>query len=379
LCGGSGNKEEFAGGAAGLEVALRLCCVREWVDVLDAELEGAVGDCVEDSFGAGFEFGAGGDVVLERGAGDEEGAHGGEADEIEGRDGSAGSAEECEEAAGAQALERLLEGGLANGVVYDCEALVVGQGFDLRGEVLLGVEDDLVCPGGAGEGGFLFGGDCGEDAGAEGLRHLDEEEAGASCACVDEDLVAMLDCVGGVEEIVGGHALEDGGGGLLRGDAFGDGYEAGGWCHGELGVGAGDEAPGYAVAGFEGGDVGCDGDDGAGGLLAEGVGEFCGVAALAEVGVDEVDAGGFDADEGFAWAGGWRGEVGEGEDVGGAGGVDLDGVHGWLSGYNMGTNTRLREALGVTSSSKLEISDSRRCCAPVSAVVTVGRVLSRTL
>jgi len=103
-----------------------LCGVGEGVDVLDAELEGAVGDCVEDSFGAGFEFGAGGDVVPECGASDEEGAHGGEADEVEGRYGSAGSAKESEEASGAKALERLLEGGFADGVVDDWKALAAG-------------------------------------------------------------------------------------------------------------------------------------------------------------------------------------------------------------------------------------------------------------
>ena len=107
----------------------------------------------------------------------------------------------------------------------------------------------------------------------------------------------------------------------------GDGDEAVGGGDGELGVGAGDDAPGDAIAGLEGGDVGSDGDDDACGLLAEGVGEFGGVAAFAEVGVDEVDAGGFDADEGFAGAGGWSGEIAEGEDVGGAGGEDLDGLH----------------------------------------------------
>ena len=108
-----------------------------------------------------------------------------------------------------------------------------------------------------------------------------------------------------------------------------------GWGDGELRVGSGDETPGYAVAWFDGGDVGGDSDDDAGGFLAEGVGEFGGVAAFAEVGVDEVDAGGFDADEGFAGAGGWGGEVAEGEDVGGAGGEDLYGLHGWSQGTTL--------------------------------------------
>ena len=46
----------------------------------------------------------------------------GEANEVEGWDGSAGSAEENHEAAWAQTLERLLEGGFADGVVDDGEA-----------------------------------------------------------------------------------------------------------------------------------------------------------------------------------------------------------------------------------------------------------------
>jgi hypothetical protein len=82
------------------------------------------------------------------------------------------------------------------------------------------------------------------------------------------------------------------------------------------------------IARLEGGDVWGDGDDGAGGFLAECVGELGGVTAFAEVGVDEVDAGGFDADEGFAGAWGWGGEIAEGEDVGGAGGEDLNSLHG---------------------------------------------------
>ena len=66
------------------------------------------------------------------------------------------------------------------------------------------------------------------------------------------------------------------------------------------------------ITGFEDGDIRGDSDDGAGGLLPEGEGELRGVAAFAEVGVDEVDAGGFDADEGFARARGWEWEGREG-------------------------------------------------------------------
>ncbi len=93
------------------------------------------------------------------------------------------------------------------------------------------------------------------------------------------------------------------------GEVFGDGDEAVGGGEGEGGVGAGNAAPGYAIADAVFGDIGGELDDGAGGLLPEGVGEGGGIAAFAEVGVDEVDAGGFDADEGLPGAGVGSGRV----------------------------------------------------------------------
>ncbi len=111
--------------------------------------------------------------------------------------------------------------------------------LDLRGEVFFGVEDDLVGACGTGEGGFFFGGDGGEDASAEGLGHLDEEEAGAACSGVDENFVAGLHWIGRVQEVVGGQALKDGRCGLMEADVVWDGNETGGWCYGELRVGPG--------------------------------------------------------------------------------------------------------------------------------------------
>ena len=108
-----------------------------------------------------------------------------------------------------------------------------------------------------------------------------------------------LDGVAGVSEIVGSHALKDGGCGMLGGDAVRELYEAIDGSDGELGVGAGNAAPGDTVSELEGaGQSVLDGrperNDRARGLLPEGVGKRGGVAAFAEVGVDEVDARGFD-------------------------------------------------------------------------------------
>ena len=225
--------------------------VGEAVGLVDAELESALGDAVEDFGGAGFEVRAGGDVVLEGGAGDVERAHGREADEVEGRDGAGGCAEEDEGAAGLERGEGGFKGGLADGVVDDGDALAAGEVFDLGGEVGLGVEDGFVGAGFAGELGFFGGGDGGKDAGSEGFGHLGEEEAGAARAGVDENRVVGLDGVGGVGEVVGGHALEEGGGGLFGGEGVGDGDEAIDGGGGELGVGAGDAAPGDAVSGTQ--------------------------------------------------------------------------------------------------------------------------------
>ena len=214
------------------------------------------------------------------------------------------------------------------------------------GEVFASVEDYFVSSGRACEGSLLFGRDGREDARAERLGHLDEEQSGAACAGVDENLVATLDGIGGVGEVVGSDALSEGCGGLLRSDALGDGDEATGGSDGKLSVGAGDTAPGDVITGLEGSDIGRDGDDGAGGFLPEGVRKMGGVAAFAEVGVDEVDAGSFNANEGFAGAGRWGGKIAESEDVGGAGGEDLDGLHSGCQsttpGPSMGSNARSR-------------------------------------
>src|ERR1700738_2389915 len=123
ICGrGLGDEEEFAGGLAGFEVAVGVAGIGERIDVFEAEFEGAVGYAVEDVFDTGLEVGGRGDVILHGWAGDVEGAHGGEADEVEAWDGAAGSAEEDHESAGAEALEGLLGGGFAYGVVDDGEA-----------------------------------------------------------------------------------------------------------------------------------------------------------------------------------------------------------------------------------------------------------------
>jgi len=147
---------------------------------------------------------------------------------------------------------------------------------------------------------------------------------------VDEHLVAAADGVGGVSEVVGGHALEHGSGSLLEGDGFGDLDEAVGGGDGQLGIGSGNAAPGDAVTNFYSGNAVTNGDDGPGGLLSESIREFGRVTALAEVDVNEVHTGGFEANKGFARSGCGSRQIAEGEDFGSSGGENLDGLHGAL-------------------------------------------------
>jgi hypothetical protein len=70
VCTPSGNKEKLAGGLTAFEILMSVYGVDKRVDVLDTELEGSVGDGIEDIGGAMDELVATGDVVLQRGAGD---------------------------------------------------------------------------------------------------------------------------------------------------------------------------------------------------------------------------------------------------------------------------------------------------------------------
>src|SRR5580698_6977811 len=290
-------------------------CVGERIDVFEAKLEGAVGHAIEDVFGAGFEVSGGGDIVLHGGASDAERAHRGEADEVEGWDGSAGSAEEDHEAARAEALEGLLEGRFSNRVVDDGKTAAVGELLDAGGEVFFGVDDDLIGTGCAGEGGFFLGRNGSDNTRTESFGHLDEEEAGTAGSSMDENFVAALDGVGRMSKVVRGNSLNERACGLLGGDTFGNGDETFGGSDSQLGIGARNAAPGDVIAGFKNGDIWRNGDNCTGGLLAEGIGKFRGVTALTEVGIDEVDAGGFDANESFAGARSRGGKITESEDV----------------------------------------------------------------
>ena len=196
-------------------------------------------------------------------------------------------------------------------------------------KVLLGVVDGVVGSGTLGQLGLLLGGDGGVDVYADALEHLDEPEAHASGAGVDQDMVALAEMGDPVDEEVGGHALQHGGCGGVVVHAIGDAYEEPRGDGVDLGVAAGVHGVGHAVADGHLGDALADGSHHPGGLAAWGPGEGVGrVGALAAGDVGVVDADGLDLDEGLAGCGRRLGRVLVVEHLGPAGLVDADGLHG---------------------------------------------------
>src|SRR6185436_10767156 len=110
---------------------------------VDAEVERAGGDGVEQLAGAPEQLVAREDVVGEAGAGEVDAAFG-EACGIDGWDDAARLAEEGEHAARADAVQALVERGFADGVVHDLDAGVVRRLHHHRLEVVGRVVDHHV-------------------------------------------------------------------------------------------------------------------------------------------------------------------------------------------------------------------------------------------
>ena len=185
-------------------------------------------------------------------------------------------------------------------VVDHVDALAAGEALDLGLEVLLGVENHVGGAGFARELGLCLGGDGGDDARADARCDLREQQADTAGAGVHQRGVARLERVGGVSEIMRGHALEHGGGGVLQAQAVGNLDQLRGGNESVLGIAADDAGGGDRIAGFESRDAGTELLHGARGFAARNQGERGLVDALAKVDLDEVDAGGLNADEHLA-------------------------------------------------------------------------------
>ncbi len=78
-------------------------------------------------------------------------------DEIERGNGPAGASEEDHVAAGPQNVEALLKRSLADAVVNHVDAFIIGETLGFGFEIGVGIEDDFVGSGFAGQFGFFLG------------------------------------------------------------------------------------------------------------------------------------------------------------------------------------------------------------------------------
>ena len=212
--------------------------------------------------------------------------------------------------AAAQAADALIESGLAYSVIHGPYALAVGSLFNLFSEVLLGVQDHVVCAGLLGQLGLLLGGHGGENEPAQLLDHLGQKQTHAAGPSVDDHSVAFLHSVGGVAQIVGGHTLKDGRGPCFGVNAAGTFHQPPCGHNGQLGVGTGSGAIGNVVPNLDLSHAGADIFDNPCALHTDDAGQRrAGVHALAAINICKVHACGLDLDNGFSLAGSRVGHV----------------------------------------------------------------------
>lgn len=228
---------------------------------------------------------------------------------------------------------------LANTVKDDINAMSSRNLLDLGRDIAVGVNRPLGAVL-ARRRTLVLGARRADDLGAHGPEHLHEERADAAGRGVHEDPLPGLDLAGLADEGPRGEALEVRRGGLLGGDALGDGNHVLGVDGAVLGVGAGRGghvhdllADGDSVDG-----AATRGHDLAGALAAHAQRELRRlVQARAKVGVDEVDAGVVVADEDLVRAGLGDGDGCILEDLDAAVLRDLHGLHGcWDGGHGGG-------------------------------------------
>src|SRR5262249_53581824 len=134
--------------------------------------------------------------------------------------------------------------------------------------------------------------------------------------------------IGRCREIVGGHALEEHGGRDIHPDSVGNLDRAGGRDRLYLGVGAERAFVADAISDREVGDTLPESDHGAGGFGAWNEWQRHVVHAAAPIHIDEIDAGGSDANEQLAGTGDRVRDVLVAKNVWASGLVYTDGLHG---------------------------------------------------
>ena len=179
----------------------------------------------------------------------------------------------------------------SDGVVYDVDAFAVGDPFCFRFEVLLRVEDDFVRAGIAREFGFLFRRHCADDAGADVLGKLRDQQSRAARGSVDQRSVATLQRERRSRQIVRRHALQHHRGGCMGIDSVGHSDELGFGNDCVLRVRSRGHCPGDAIARTPVDDTFSDALDDARSFHARRERQRHFVETCAMIDVDEVHAG----------------------------------------------------------------------------------------
>ena len=170
-------------------------------------------------------------------------------------------------------------------------------------------------------------GDGGDDARAHPRGHLRQQQAHAAGAGMHQRRIPGLERKGGVRQVVRGHALQHGGGGLLHAQPLGNLDQLRGGNQRVLGITAHHADRGNRIAGREARHARAQFLHRARGLAARSQRQSSLVDALAEVDFDEVDPDSLNADQNLARSRLRDGQLGKLQNLWSAGLMNLDGFH----------------------------------------------------
>ena len=128
---------------------------------------------------------------------------------------SARSAEEDHHPTRPQNVQSLLECRLAHRVVDHIHALAAGQSFGFSFEICLRVQDHFICARALRQLCLLLGGNGGDHACSNVVRHLHQQKSHAACRGMNQRRLAALQRIRIVRQVVRRHALQHRASGLL--------------------------------------------------------------------------------------------------------------------------------------------------------------------
>ena len=296
------QEQQLARGPPGGEVVLRPGGVGQRVGAADPHVELALGDPVEHLAGAPPQLRRVGDVVHQGRPGQEQRSAGVQPLRVDRRHLPAGGSVEHHHAARAQRRQAVVERVLADAVVHHVRARALGRIVDDGTEAV--VADDVIGAGAERELGLLAARGGGHDDAAAPLHHLGQQQTDPAGRRVHHGDVAFAHRVGAGDQVVRGHALQDGGGGDLQAHPVRNRDDPVRGQRDLLGVAAARAGPGHVIADRQAGDALPHGRDRTSAFRAGHEGRIGAVVAhsLTLVDVHVVDAGRGDLHDHLPWS-----------------------------------------------------------------------------